>query len=44
MDKCAAHPDDLTSENGMIKCKFLPTNITALMQPMDQSPIASLKT
>ena len=43
LDNCAAHPDDLSSENGKIKCLFLPPNTTALIQPMDQSPIAALK-
>ena len=42
LDNCSAHPDpeDLVSSDG---AKFLPPNITSLIQPMDQGVIESLK-
>ena len=45
LDNCSAHPDpdDLTSTDGKIFAKFLPPNITSLIQPMDQGVIASVK-
>jgi hypothetical protein len=41
LDHCPAHPsaDVLKSKDGKIKAMFLPTNTTALIQPMDQGII-----
>ena len=38
LNNCSAHPDpeDLISDNDMVYAKFLPPNVTALIQPMDQ--------
>jgi hypothetical protein len=33
----------LESEDGLIRCLFLPPNVTSIGQPMDQSPINALK-
>lgn len=45
LDNAPSHPEasQLTSEDGMITCHFLPPNTTSLIQPMDQSVIESLK-
>ena len=45
VDNCSAHHmnNELESEDGMIKVAFLPPNVTALGQPMDQGVINSLK-
>lgn len=45
LDNAPSHPDELLlkSENGNIFVKYLPPNVTALIQPMDQGVIASLK-
>ncbi len=43
LDNCPAHPDELESDDGKIKCEFLPANTTALIQPMDQGVIALFK-
>ena len=45
LDNCAAHPDveELVSENGKIAAKFLPPNVTSLIQPMDQGVLVTLK-
>ena len=45
LDNCSAHPDpeDLVSCDGAIFAKFLPPNVTSLIQPMDQGVIESLK-
>ena len=45
LDNCLAHPapEDLASDDGAIFAKFLPPNVTALIQPMDQGVISSLK-
>lgn len=45
LDNCSAHPDpeDLTSTDGKIFAKFLPPNVTSLIQPMDQGVIESVK-
>ena len=47
MDNAPAHPpglgEDLTKEFDFMKIKFLPTNITPLLQPMDQQVIANFK-
>ena len=45
LDNCAAHPDveELVSENGRIAAKFLPPNVTSLIQPMDQGVLVALK-
>ena len=38
LDNYSAHPseDEPISEDGQIVAKFLPTNVTSLIQPMDQ--------
>ena len=45
LDNAPAHPstDVLQSEDGTIKCLFLPPNTTSLVQPMDQSVLESMK-
>ena len=45
LDNCSAHPDsdDLTSTDSKIFAKFLPPNVTSLIQPMDQGVIESVK-
>ena len=45
LDNCAVHPDanELVSENGKIIAKFLPPNVTSLIQPMDQGVLIGLK-
>ena len=45
LDNCSAHPDpeDLVRSDGAIFAKFLPPNVTSLIQPMDQGVIESLK-
>ena len=41
----SAHPseDELVSADGKITAKFLPPNVTALVQPMDQGVLESIK-
>lgn len=45
IDNCSAHPDasQLISDDGEIEVKFLPPNVTALIQPMDQGVLQALK-
>ena len=45
LDNCSAHPDsdDLISTDSKIFAKFLPPNVTALIQPMDLGVIESVK-
>ena len=45
LDNAPAHPstDVLQTEDGAIKCLFLPPNTTFLVQPMDQSVLENLK-
>ncbi|XP_050523014.1 jerky protein homolog-like [Daktulosphaira vitifoliae] len=43
IDNAPSHPVNLKSEDGNIFVKFLPPNVTALIQPMDQGVIASIK-
>uniref|UniRef100_A0A1X7UYL5 DDE-1 domain-containing protein n=1 Tax=Amphimedon queenslandica TaxID=400682 RepID=A0A1X7UYL5_AMPQE len=45
LDNCFAHavPEDLVSKNGKIFAQFLPPNVTALIQPMDQGVIQAVK-
>lgn len=45
LDNAPSHPDEmlLKSDDGGISVKYLPPNVTALIQPMDQGVIASLK-
>jgi len=44
LDNCPAHPEDtLVSDDGLVIAKLLPTNVTSLIQPMDQSVLKSLK-
>lgn len=45
LDNCSAHPEeaDLTSDDGAITAVFLPPNVTALIQPMDQGVIQAIK-
>ena len=45
LDNCAAHPseEELVSVDGKIIAKFLPPNVTVLIQPMDQGVLKSIK-
>ncbi|XP_044308814.1 tigger transposable element-derived protein 1-like [Varanus komodoensis] len=47
MDSAPAHPpgleEELVGESGFIKVMFLPSNVTSLIQPMDQQVIANFK-
>lgn len=45
LDNCTGHHVgcDLESEDGLIKCAYLPANVTSLGQPMDQGVIAAIK-
>lgn len=43
VDNTPAHPTDLESADGSIKCKFLPPNTTSILQPMDQGIIMAFK-
>ena len=45
LDNCSAHPDqsELISDDGIIIAKFLPPNVTSLIQPMDQGVIENVK-
>ena len=45
LDNCSAHPDEseLVSSGGKIIAKYLPPNVTSLIQPMDQGVLESLK-
>lgn len=45
LDNAPSHPAEnlLKTEDGMIFVKYLPANVTALIQPMDQGVIAALK-
>ena len=42
---CSAHPDEteLISKDGKVIAKYLPPNVTSLIQPMDQGVLESLK-
>ena len=45
LDNAPVHPDSasLVSKEGDIKAMFLPTNTTALVQPMDQGVLEAMK-
>ena len=45
MDNCSAHPgeEELVSSDGKVMVKFLPPNVTSLIQPMDQGVLVSIK-
>ena len=45
LDNCSAHPseDEFISVDGKITAKFLPQNVTTLLQPMDQGVLESIK-
>ena len=45
LDNCSAHPseDELVSADGKITAKFLPPNVTSLVQPKDQGVLESIK-
>ena len=45
LNNCSAHPDqtELVSDDGKIIAKFLPPNVTSLIQPMDQGVIEAVK-
>ena len=45
LDNCSAHPDssELVSDDGKITVKFLPPNVTSLIQPMDQGVLQAVK-
>ena len=45
LDNCPAHPDEseLRTKDGNIRAIFFPTNVTSVLQPMDQGVIALLK-
>ena len=45
LNNCSANPseDELVSADDKITAKFLPPNVTALVQPMDQGVLESIK-
>ena len=45
LDNCAAHPNEneLVSDDGKIVAKYLPPNVTPLIQPMDQGVLVCIK-
>ena len=45
LDNCSAHPnaEDLVSDDKKIFVEYLPPNVTALIQPMDQGVLKALK-
>ena len=45
LDNCSAHPEakDLISNDGKITARFFRPNVTALIQPMDQGVLESMK-
>lgn len=45
LDNAPSHPAEnlLKTEDGKIFVKYMPPNVTSLVQPMDQGPIAALK-
>ena len=45
LDNSSAHPDEeeLISADGKVIAKFLPPNVTSLIQPMDQGVLESIK-
>lgn len=43
VDNAPSHPTELMSEDGKIFVYFLPPNVTALVQPMDQGVIETMK-
>jgi hypothetical protein len=45
LDNAPSHPNEslLKSEDGKMFVKYLPANVKALIQPMDQSVISSMK-
>ena len=45
LDNCSAHTDEeeLISADGKVIAKFLPPNVTSLIQPMDKGVLESLK-
>ena len=45
LDNCSAHPndDELVSADGKFVAKFLPANVTSLIQPMDQGVLVAIK-
>ena len=45
LDNCSAHPDEeeLIFADGKVIAKFLPPNVTSLIQPMDQGVLVAIK-
>ena len=43
IDNEPCHPDDISSCDGDIFVKFFPSNVTSLIQPMDQGVISTIK-
>lgn len=43
LDNAPSHPDDSELKDGDIRAMFLPPNVTALCQPMDQGVLETLK-
>lgn len=45
LDNCSAHPDEeeLMSTDEIVVAKFIPPNMTSLIQPMDQGVLVSIK-
>jgi hypothetical protein len=43
IDNAPSHPDITELQSGEIKTEFLPPNVTALVQPMDQGVLQAMK-
>ena len=45
MDNCSAHPseEELNTDGGSAKSHFLPTNVTSMIQPVDQGVLECMK-
>lgn len=43
LDNAPAHPNIEVLKDGNIRCIFLPPNVTAILQPMDQGVLESMK-
>ena len=43
LDNASCHPKTLSSDDGIVRCEFLPVNTTSLLQPMDQGILEMAK-